>query len=127
MKVISKRHLISSVAQRIKSAYFDSEWKQYAWNPRRRYEELMKLPKGATEEQVIAILGRKSWTELICDECGTDSQAVVIVGEPINWESHTAQICLDCLLQAARLFEQSGFLTKTGKGLWEERSNFFDV
>jgi len=41
-----------------------------------------------------------------CDECDKPMKRVVLLGEPINWESATALVCADCLRRALSLIEE---------------------
>jgi len=107
MKIVTKRVSIDSAAERIKLQYcHKGKWKDYPWNPQKRYERLIELPREATEEQVIEIIGNNSWTSNMCDECDTDSEITVILGEPTNYEGHTARICPNCLLLAIQLIDK---------------------
>lgn len=114
MKLITKRELIDGVA----AAWFKA-YQEHGAVPdstimttgglqkskRLIYEQLSKLELGkATEEQVAAIIGHYSWTQLKCHECkGTDQECLVIIGEEPCWESATAQVCESCLMKAVRL------------------------
>ena len=107
MKIETKQALIDSAAKRIKlQYYYRGKWKDYPWNPQKRYEEILRLPKDVSEAQVIKILGNSSWTELICDECDIDSEIVVVIGKSSSYENSTAQICLKCLLLAIQLTDE---------------------
>jgi len=39
-----------------------------------------------------------------CDQCGAEGRATCLVGEKENWDSRTASICQQCLLEALSLF-----------------------
>ena len=62
------------------------------------YEALAALPAGTAPNDVDAIIGNGSWTDLNCDECGAeDVDFVVRVGEDPDYESHTARLCGVCI------------------------------
>lgn len=43
---------------------------------------------------------------MFCDECGRQSDGVIQLGERLNWESSTANICYDCLKKAIAMFDK---------------------
>jgi len=62
------------------------------------YEALAELPAGTAPNDVDAIIGNGSWTNLNCDECGAeDVDFVVRVGEKPDYESRTAYLCGVCI------------------------------
>jgi len=58
----------------------------------------------ATVEDVAQIIGNYSWTRLICDECGEDVPAVVLVGQEPDYDSSTVYLCKSCALKVQGLF-----------------------
>jgi len=42
-----------------------------------------------------------------CDECGARETTTAEVGEELDYESQTAQLCLPCLRKAVALLEQA--------------------
>ncbi len=109
MKIITKRDAILKVA--------DRWYEQYQPLPRadnngpmatRVWESLKALDRTtATATDVAAIIGNDSWTNLKCDECGIDVEAIIVVGQEPDYESRTASLCLECLTKAALLMRQS--------------------
>lgn len=72
----------------------------------------------ATRDDVQAIVGNDSLTKLLCCQCGQETDAVVVVGQEIDWESRTAELCLSCMRLAANLVEPltSTFDDQTTRG-----------
>lgn len=72
-------------------------------------DELKKLdPLKSTKHDVARIIGNDSWVkEHSCHECGKESYDIVMVGEPPDYENHTANMCLDCLKAAVQLIESA--------------------
>lgn len=69
-----------------------------------------------TEEVADRIIGNTSWTSLICDECGQEVSAVMVVGQEPDYESATASLCLDCLQKAlAEIQKAPVVLVQKGK------------
>jgi hypothetical protein len=67
--------------------------------------ELRALPANATSQEIDAVMGNGSWTNLKCDDCGTRHLSVVVsVGEEPDDESRTVQLCVFCAQAAAALF-----------------------
>ena len=102
MRVITKSWLIADVANQWKNQYFTRGrgWLTYRGEARVTWQRLKELPPTATEDDVAAIIGNRSWTRSECDECGEDVQILVQLGEEPNWESATAEICVSCLRKA---------------------------
>lgn len=70
----------------------------------RQLNTLEKLPSPVDPDTVDAIIGNKSWTTQRCNECESyDKPFVIMLGEPQDYESHTAYICGGCLAQAMNL------------------------
>src|SRR5215207_72824 len=98
MKLRTKRDLIDSVAEYWKNSYYhpadQSKWEQ-------TYQQLLALPKPATEEQIAAIVGRDSWVmtyglDNTCMVCGGDHDTTVELA-PENDECGTHRICPACV------------------------------
>lgn len=58
--------------------------------------DLMTCDRGAVD----TIIGNTSWTDLICDECKRDSDALVHVGSEPDYDSRSANLCPACLARA---------------------------
>lgn len=54
----------------------------------------------ATRDDVVKAMGFDGWIGTKCHECKKENCTVVQLGEELDYESHTADICLDCLRQA---------------------------
>jgi hypothetical protein len=109
MIVITTRDRIRSVADR---------WaQQYPDDGDARRAKLATLDKdNATAKDVEKIIGNASWTRLGCDECGKEVGTVVQLGEEPDYESSTADVCLECLHKAAGLTKQARRATLGGGG-----------
>lgn len=111
MKLINERTLVAAVAARWKAQYF----RRGGWgtvrlgNPETIHQGLLALGPDATAKDVAAVIGNKSWAgPQRCHECGIeDVDAVVEIGQPLDYESATAEICLPCLRKAVALLESA--------------------
>jgi hypothetical protein len=60
----------------------------------------------ATAVDVAAIIGNSSWVcAPKCDECNEHSWSCVEIGEPADYDSSTATVCIECLRKAVALLE----------------------
>lgn len=59
----------------------------------------------ATPDDVAAIMGNNSWTDIHCNECKQIVPSAVQIGEEPDYESYTAIVCLQCLGKAASLIK----------------------
>lgn len=62
-------------------------------------------PETATRDDVKAIVGNDSLTRLLCCQCGQETDAVIVVGQELDWESRTAELCLSCARLTANLVD----------------------
>jgi hypothetical protein len=60
--------------------------------------------KTCNAEDVARAIGNTSWTELRCDGCRKYVTEAVTVGEEPDYESSTADLCRDCVAEAAACF-----------------------
>jgi hypothetical protein len=103
MELITKKTILANLVERYKNQYpknvqfFDGTFSA---------DLLKKLEdeKELTEQKANAILN-DSWTRNKCHECQQDVDAVVQIGDEPDYESHTANICLPCLLKAVDLIK----------------------
>lgn len=58
----------------------------------------------ATADDVAAIIGNSSWTNLTCGVCECDVEKVVRLGDPERIDSDPLLVCGDCLSQATVAF-----------------------
>lgn len=70
-------------------------------------EELSKLNKETVSAEEVNTLIGSDWTSKTCNECGVKVKTVMQMGEDLDYDSRTANICLDCLKKAVKLMEQN--------------------
>lgn len=108
--VTTRQQLAESAAERWKAEYQDYPPAPFGGKTRSPAEigELLEDLNKPTPEAVNAIIGNDSWTKLTCDECGSDVDAVVQVGEELYfYEPRTASICLTCAKDAVSALERA--------------------
>lgn len=101
LKLVTKRDVIKKVAARWHEAYFDEKGRgdYYGEDKPEIYAELLGLHLDTcTEDEVTAIIGNDSWTELRCDVCNERQEQVSVVG------CEDTRICAGCTLKAVKLF-----------------------
>jgi hypothetical protein len=104
MKLITRKGLAPKVAARWKDTYFkNGEWR-YGEGKEDIYLRLEALGSNPTPEEVNKAIGNSSWTDVRCDECNKYVEEVVQVGEELDYESATANICKPCLILAMEEF-----------------------
>lgn len=106
MEVITKKSFIQNAARNFEQQYPIEKYKDTS-----HYKTLLKLkelPENHKESDVTTAIGNNSWTLNICHQCKQDVDLVVIVGEPEDYESSTARLCLPCLRDAVKLGESYG-------------------
>ena len=107
MHLLNERNQVRKVADRWLAQY--GLYGSYGADNRRRSigRKLLALDKEtATAEDVAEIIGNTSWVcQQKCGECGTKSWNIVQVGEPLDYESATAYLCVNCLRAAVKLVE----------------------
>ena len=69
------------------------------------YNKLVLLGESPEPEAVDAVIGNKSWTRCKCHNCGKAVDATVIIGQALDYESSTADICQACLTEALKEFK----------------------
>ena len=112
MKVITQRELIQSVADRWHAQYQPFTHDSAPWTIGKTksgiWRELVALNKDeATTQEVDTIIGNKSWTRMMCDQCEQDADSVIQVGAALDYESATAHLCRSCLQSAYELMLKS--------------------
>lgn len=107
MKLETMRGQVRSVAQRWRAQYGNAS--RHGADKQEIQRKLDALDvETATDADVTAIIGNSSWTgPHECHECGVTTRAAVELGQPPDYESRTATICIDCLHKAVALVEQS--------------------
>lgn len=103
MKILDRKKLASTACERWARVY-DSG--RYGEDKLLILENLKKLGKNPTPDDVDNIIGNKTWTNLLCSECGEYKEKIIIVGQEPNYESSTAYLCNDCVRKAYNLINK---------------------
>ena len=114
MHITTQRDLIRAVAGRWRDTYapFTNDKPMFSLHVARPVlrakkvisEELDALdPETATADEVNIIIGNESWTRLSCDECGSNVDVILTVGQEPDYESRTASLCKSCVQKAANM------------------------
>lgn len=108
MRLIKRDDLAKGVAKRWYETYYDNHRGVWRYDDGKRviYENLVALGEHPYADAVDAAIGNGSWTECRCDECGDCFDAVVEVGQPLDYESSTATMCNGCIKDALGLFDE---------------------
>ena len=114
MKLETMRGQVRSVAQRWRAQY--GKGRMHGADKQEIQRRLDALDvETATAADVTAIIGNSSWAgPHECHECRVTTWDAVELGEPPDYESRTATICIDCLRKAVALVEQSNAMYTTG-------------
>lgn len=99
MEVITKQQIVDDVPRRWEAQYRH-------WDDVRKQDiltQLKALEKPIDASAVNTIIGKDSWTQVKCDECGQSVELVVQLGQEPDYESATACICVKCLKAAVKL------------------------
>lgn len=121
MTITTQRDLIRQVAKRWRKTYEPFE----KWPAQKRIsrdtpdggvefvskqqvaDDLDALdPETATHEDVSGIIGNESWIRLTCDDCLSEVDATIQVGQEPDYENRTASLCLSCIRYAAAMMEK---------------------
>jgi len=100
MLLITRQILANEAAKRWGKQYPPDRWpdKQYV------LRQLTELGGNCDADEVDKIIGNGSWTTTECHECGNDEGVdVVQVGQQLDYESSTANVCKSCLRKALNL------------------------
>lgn len=108
MKIITKQSVSATAAERWRAQYCHrGEW-SVVYIPVKQsaqviYEQLLGLGACPSSEAVNLIIGNSSWGyPPWCDECGQrDNDLVVQVGQEPDYESATANLCMECVRKLA--------------------------
>jgi hypothetical protein len=102
MELITKKSILELLPYKYATQYpQNSQFFDGSWSDDKI--KLLKAEVPLTEERANEILGNNSWTRNKCDECNNDVYATVQLGQEPDYESATANICLDCLKKAVKL------------------------
>ena len=105
MKLETMRDQVKVVAKRWRVQYVSGEWGVDEQDIQRKLDALDV--ETATDKDVAEIIGNDTWVgPHKCHECGTKTWSAVELGEPRDYKSATATICIDCLRKAVALVER---------------------
>ena len=111
IKVVTKRDVILSVAQRWNNQYRSKQWDgtdKRAIGQAIRALDLLT----ATEDDVASIIGNRSWTRLQCDQCEREVERVVQIAGTNEYGPDN--LCETCLRQAVALLEEADRVKDNG-------------
>lgn len=96
----TKSNLIANVAESFFQNYAGGYYWERPAHCGRTHKETHRLlclasERGASVEELEAILGNKSWTTLPCQECKKDADAVAV----IYADESSAWVCAECLVK----------------------------
>ena len=97
--VITKAHKIKTCAQR-----YAEQYKAYpgepSWRAKHR-ENIVKLERATSEQQIIEIIGNSTWTENCCKICGKEKDKLLWI------ESYDfyIELCGVCIFNMQQLLE----------------------
>lgn len=109
MNLITRKTLAASALERFKVQYhgISDECRAFGLVDRtmgQLREALRALGPSPDPDDVDRVITNDSWTYVpLCNECKTQASAVVEIGEPTDYESSTATVCLACLEEAVAL------------------------
>lgn len=104
-RIITRQSLARAAAERWKAQYFVGRWREE--NHLRIHSMLIALGSDPNPDDVDMIIGNTSWTRPgACDNCGAESSALYMIGQPLDYESHTASVCITCLRAAVKEMEE---------------------
>jgi hypothetical protein len=103
MHLITVKGQIKSVVNRWREQYPKEKWPD-------KQSILHKLEQldldAATSEDLKRVIGNYFWARpQECHECGKEFEILVQLGRPEDYESYTANICIDCLNKALKLIK----------------------
>jgi hypothetical protein len=106
VRIITRRMMAASAAERWKWQYLrNGAW--YSERVRETHERLAALGSTPGPDDVDAVVGNGSWTDIHeCHECGEGGKPVLVeMGESPHEDSYTARLCLDCLRKGVAMAE----------------------
>ena len=98
MKLITKQINVEEIALRWRYSYYrNSEW--YDEERKDIHAKLCAKinDKNVTEQDIADIIGNATWTEMLCQECGTSVEKLAVFG---NNDSDDVRVCKKCLERA---------------------------
>lgn len=103
MVIVTKRNLLTTVAERWRATY----QRRDEWLPAPQvmdtatiYAALRALPADRTEAHVVALTGDNRWTQNRCHECASDSEVTIGFAQEAHHPTETTYLCVACLQQA---------------------------
>lgn len=108
MKIITQRNLIMTVCDNWRNQYRgcdnpDDDQSTYGQDKREIYLKLKGLDlQSCSADDVNEIIGNSSWTIMTCNECEAETDWVIEVGNPPDYESRTARLCRKCAASVAK-------------------------
>lgn len=113
MKVSTERDRVEDVRPRWRAQYLDHygpDWR--FWDGRTVAEvwaALEALPwPSVTAADVARVIGNDGWAgNQKCHECNGEFPIIIEVGQPPDYESHTAQLCRGCVAKALEMIDRS--------------------
>ncbi len=100
MPIMTTQKLIDAAPERWKATYhnsYENAWRTIVTNDTKQvYEKLTQL-QNPTEDSIAAIIGNRSWTQLVCDHC---KQYVDAVSQFRVANEYLFQVCQNCLEKA---------------------------
>lgn len=108
MKYIYKTELAAKAAERWKKQYFDENNKtwRYGEDKKEVYNRLIQLGPSPNPQDVNRAIGNDSWTDCKCNECDRDVNCVVQIGDELDCDSQTANVCVNCIKKAFAGFDK---------------------
>jgi hypothetical protein len=101
MTLLYRADVVANVPMRWAAAY--NNW-HYDAEKRVKTEKLLALPAGFSAEDVNAIIGNDSWTELKCSECQKNHDVLIQIGDEPDYDARYVELCRDCLSRATLMF-----------------------
>lgn len=106
-RLTTERDKIRGVADAWHETYYRSRGERWYDDEKRKIHERLQLLdlESCSAEDVRAVIGNVSWTQLHCDGCDKYVLAVVTVGSDPDYESNTAWLCRSCAEAALAAFD----------------------
>ena len=112
-RVITRRAVIEGLPAFWRKVYLENGGgsEEHKQSVRACLAELEALDlKTVSREVVDEVIARHSsstgYTEVLCNQCGRDVDATIIVGESSDTDSRTASVCLSCLRDSLAAFNE---------------------
>lgn len=125
MQIITPQILADNAAQAWAEKYSGNVF--HGHDKKIIYQALLALGEHPTPEQVNDAIGNVSWTRPPrCSECGDiDAGIVVQVGEPPDYESDTAYLCIACVENLYELIGQARGTSFRAVGVGEVNYEYY--